>query len=116
MNAEVKAYFAAVPDDRREMVEQLHRIIIGLYPKAQVDMSYRMPTYRAKEGWVAVANQKRYVSFYTCSAEHLADFKQKYPQIKTGKGCISFKPTDNVPVTALKKVVRHAIEHPKAGC
>jgi len=72
-----------------------------------------MPTYKVKNGWVALANQKRYVSLYTCGAHHIAEFKVKYPAINTGKGCINFKSKDPVPVTALKKVVRHAIENPK---
>ena len=75
-------------------------------------MSYRMPTYRAKDGWVALANQKRYVSLYTCGAHHLVEFKVKCPGIGTGRGCINFKVTDPVPGTALRQVIRHAIEPP----
>jgi len=36
-----------------------------------------------------------------------------YPSIKTGKGSINFKVTDVVPMAALKKVIRHAMEQPK---
>ena len=72
-----------------------------------------MPTYRAKDGWVALANQKNYVSLYTCGSHHLVEFKKKHPDIKTGKGCINFKETDPIPVAAMKKVITHAIEHPK---
>ena len=113
MNKEVQRYMDAVPEDRKQVVGKLHALIIGLYPNAEVDMSYKMPTYKAKGGWVAWANQKRYVSFYTCGPHHIAEFKEKYPDIKTGKGCINFKPTDTIPEAALKQVVKHAIEHPK---
>ena len=113
MNKEVQRYMDAVPEDRKQVVGKLHALIIGLYPNAEVDMSYKMPTYKAKGGWVAWANQKRYVSFYTCGPHHIAEFKEKYPAIKTGKGCINFKPTDTIPEAALKQVVKHAIEHPK---
>lgn len=113
MSPDVAKYFAAVPDDRKELVDKLHQLIVDLYPKAVIDMAYKMPTYRAKEGWVAVANQKNYVSLYTCGEIHLAKFKQKHPDIKTGKGCINFKPRDKLPTAAVKQVVRHAIEHRK---
>jgi len=76
-------------------------------------MSYRMPTYKVKDGWVAIANQKRYVSLYTCGAHHIAGFKEKYPGIRTGKGCINFKATDQIPVAAVKAVIKHAIEQSK---
>jgi uncharacterized protein YdhG (YjbR/CyaY superfamily) len=111
---DVKAYFDAVPKERRSVVDALHALILRLYPDATVDMQYRMPTYHAGDGWVAIANQKHYVSLYTCGAHHLAEFKQKHPQIKTGKGCINFKCSDTLPLEDVELVVRHAIEHPKA--
>lgn len=110
---EVDRYFSEVPVDRQALVRQLHELILGLYPDAQVDLSHKMPTYRAKDGWVALANQKRYVSLYTCGAHHLVAFREACPEIKTGKGCINFKPTDSLPLAAIRGVVRHAIEHPK---
>ncbi len=113
MNKEVKRYLDSITDDRKPLVQQLHALIVGLYPDAEIDMSYRMPTYKVKDGWVAIANQKRYVSLYTCGAHHIADFKKIHPHIRTGAGCINLKVTDQVPVPALKRVIKHAIEHPK---
>jgi len=113
MDREVQRYFDAVPQERRPLVHALHEMIMGLYPNAQVVMSYKIPTYKAKSGWVALANQKHYVSLYTCGPHHIAELKAKYPAVKTGTGCINLKLTDSVPIAALKKVVKHAIEHPK---
>ena len=76
-------------------------------------MSYRMPTYTSGQGWVALANQKQYVSLYTCGAQHLTEFKKQYPTIKTGVGCINFKPADRIPVSAVRKVIRHAMQASK---
>jgi hypothetical protein len=91
---------------------RLHDLIIGLYPGALVDMQYKMPTYHHGEGWVALANQKHYVSLYTCGAYHLARFKEQHPDIRTGKGCINFKVSDKLPLPGLKQVIQHAMEHP----
>jgi len=113
VKGEVQRYLDAVPEKRKPLILKLHALILGLYPNAEVDLSCRMPTYKAKYGWVALANQKHHVSLYTCGAHHLASFKEKYPGVKTGKGCINLKDTDPFPVAALKQVVRHAIEHPK---
>jgi len=113
MQDEVKQYLDAVPDARRPVVNKLHELVMELYPDAAVDMSYRMPTYKAKDGWVAIANQKRYVSLYTCGAHHLADFKANNPGIKTGKGCINFRQSDELPLDDVRNVIKHAIEHPK---
>jgi uncharacterized protein YdhG (YjbR/CyaY superfamily) len=112
VNREVKHYFASIPAERQALVSRLHALIIDLYPDAVLDMSYRMPTYRTKAGWVALASQKHYVSLYTCSESHLARFKKKHPAIRTGKGCINFKTTDEIPVTEVANVVKHAMERP----
>ena len=113
MTKDVQRYLDAVPEERKPLFNKLHRLIMDLYPGADVVMSYKIPTYKAKSGWVALANQKHCVSLYTCGAHHIAEFKAKYPAIKTGTGCINLKVADAVPVAALKKVVKHAIEHPK---
>ena len=113
INKEVKKYLADIPVDRKGVISELHSMILGLYPKAMVDMMYKMPTYHIKNGWVAIANHKNYVSLYTCGYHHISQFKEKHPKIKTGKGCINLKVKDPLPVADLQEVVKHAIEHPK---
>ena len=108
----VEIYFKAIPPERSERFNRLHAVILELYPDAQVDMKYKMPTYRVEDGWVALANQKRYISLYTCGYHHIESFKQIYPGIKTGKGCINFKDKDDLPIKAIKQVIRHAMQHP----
>ncbi len=110
----VMEYFQAQPESRRERLLALHQAIMTAYPKAKVDMGYRMPTYKAGEGWVALANQKQHISLY-CGYHHIEAFKQAHPGVKTGKGCIKLRDRDELPMDDLIQVVRHAIEHPKAG-
>lgn len=113
MHGDVEHYFAALPEARRPLLEQLHALITGLFPDAAVSLDYRMPTYRRGDGWVAIANQKRYVSLYTCGAHHLAGFKARHPDIRAGKGCLNFRPGEALPLEDLQQVIKHAIEHPK---
>lgn len=115
MNADVAAYIDSIPALRRAHVDALHAAILECFPAATIDMRYKMPTYSDGEGWVALANQKRYVSLYTCNAAHLARFKQQHPGIKTGKGCINFRDKDVIPVADVKAVICDAIRYPKAN-
>ena len=110
---DARNYFAALADDRRSKLIELHETIVSLFPDIHLDMAYKMPTYRQDDGWVAIANQKNYVSLYTCGYHHIEAFKRKHPDIKTAKGCINFKDSDNLPLADIKEVIRHAIEHPK---
>ena len=113
MNREIRDYFDTVPKSRRSLVAQLHAAVLDGFPGATIDMRYKMPTYSYGEGWVAIANQKNYVSLYTCSAAHLVKFKEKYPSYKTGKGRINFHETDEIPLEAVKAVIKHAMLYPK---
>jgi uncharacterized protein YdhG (YjbR/CyaY superfamily) len=110
---EVDAYIRSIPQPRHGRFMSIHELILRLYPDASIDMSYRMPTYRIGDGWIALANQKQYISLYTCSAFHIEPYKQKHPQQKTGKGCINFSDRDEIHYDDLETVIRHAVNHPK---
>lgn len=114
MNGDVQKYFESAPQRRRERLEVLHAMILELFPESVVDMGYKMPTYHVGEGWIAIVNQKQYVSLYTCGSHHIEEFKRKCPTINTGKGCIRFKDNDRLPLSAIQSVIRHAIEYPKS--
>ena len=111
MTPELRRYFAAIPKDKKPFFLRLHRLILELYPEAVVGLSYKIPTYRAKSGWVALGLAQRGVSLYTNGASHIAAFKARHPWIRTGKACLNFKITDEFSVPALKTVIRHAVEH-----
>lgn len=110
---EVESYLLSIPEPRRARARQLHDMILEHYPRARVDLQFRMPTYHVGEGWVALANQKHYLSLYTCGYHHIAAFRRKHPRIRTGKGCINLRDRDPLPLADLRAVVRHAIESPK---
>lgn len=115
LDKSVQEYFDVVPDTRRSQIKTLHTAIIECFPDATINMRYKMPTYLHGGGWVAIANQKNYVSLYTCSPAHLAMFREKHPDFKMGKGCINFRVKDKIPVEDVKAVIRHAILHPKSS-
>ena len=109
MKKEILKYFDAVPAPRKLKVLKLHALIVARFPDANIDMHYSMPTYRHGNDWVAIANQKNYVSLYTCSSEHIAKFRADHPDIKTGKGCINFRDRDAIPEAAVRQVIEHAM-------
>lgn len=114
-NKEVEKYFQSIPKARIDRMYKIHSMILDIYPNADVTMKYKMPTYHVCDGWVSLANQKNYISLYTCGYHHSEQFKSKYLKIKTGTGCINFRDKYEIPLSDLKQVIKHAIEHPKAG-
>ena len=102
---ELKKYIAKIPKYRKSRFESIRKPIKALYSKAKESMRYKMPTYEYAEGWVAIANQKSYISLYTCSSANIAEFKEKHSNIKTGKGCINFRDKDEIPLTPLDREI-----------
>ena len=83
VDKQVKEYYEEISESRKPGINYLHEIILDEFPDATVDMKYGMPTYSYHEGWVAIANQKNYISLYTCGYHHIKDFKEKFPKIKS---------------------------------
>ncbi len=112
MNEDVKRFFDAVPKDRKPLVMELHKLILSIYPDAEPVLWYRMPTYRAKKGWVCLNYWKGGATILTNQPEHVAAFKAKNPSFTTGKGSIQFKLGDPLPVAALKRFLKAVMENP----
>ena len=90
----------------------MHRIG-SWFPEAKISMKYKMPTFEIGQNWVALANQKHYISVYTCAHEHISSFTEKHPEIKCGKGCLNFKDKDKFYFSDLKSVVSKALRMKK---
>jgi uncharacterized protein YdhG (YjbR/CyaY superfamily) len=105
----VTDYLATLPEWRRERGEAIHRMVKELFPKATCDFSYRMPTYHVGEDFFAWKSRKAYLSIYTCSAERIASFTKKHPNIPCGVGCINFRDRDPFPLRDLSSVIKNAL-------
>lgn len=106
---DITGYVANIPAQRIERFKAITALINLHFPKADLSMKYKMPTFEYENNWVAVANQKNYLSLYTCAAEHLGSFQKKYPKIKTGKGCINIKDNDDFIIEDLLPVIVSAL-------
>jgi uncharacterized protein YdhG (YjbR/CyaY superfamily) len=123
----VAQYLAAVPADRKEMIEFLHAFIQKTAPKLKPHFAYNMLGYGAfpyqnykKEliEWpvISLANQKNYVSVYVCSihdGKYLAEmYAKELGKVSVGKSCIRFKRLEDIHLPTLKKVIQLAAKSP----
>ncbi|MFQ3364020.1 MAG: hypothetical protein ACI883_000991 [Candidatus Azotimanducaceae bacterium] len=107
---ELENYINSLPEVRRTRILALQRMILQVAPHAIIDMHYKMPSYHLGDLWVAMASQKFYISLYTCTRDNIQNFKDAYPKIRTGQGCINFKDKDELPEKAIKEVVMRTLE------
>ena len=59
MNEHVQRYIDAVVDERRALYDRLHALIMDLYPDARAVISYQVPMYKTKSGWIALGYWKK---------------------------------------------------------
>ena len=60
-------YLKNIPSQRKQSILELLDLVKTMYPNSKPSMKYKMPTFTNGDGWVAIANQKNYISLYTCS-------------------------------------------------
>lgn len=123
-------YLAALPSERRAVLEQLDALIRATAPSLTPHFASNMlgygsfPYRNAKKelvSWpvVAVASQKNYISIYVCAIHdggYLAEtHKAELGQVSVGKSCIRFKKLSDINLTGLQKVLRLAEQHPGFG-
>jgi uncharacterized protein YdhG (YjbR/CyaY superfamily) len=109
MNDDVRRFIESIPADRRPLFERLRALIQNAYPDASLKLSYGVPTFKSKGGWVALGYWKGGVSIHTNGRHNIEEFNAAYPRIKTGTGTINLRVTDVVPEEALLAVIRRAM-------
>jgi uncharacterized protein YdhG (YjbR/CyaY superfamily) len=105
----IDEYISKIPQNRIERFNELMNKIRKWHPDAELTMKYKMPTFELGDKWLAVANQKSYISVYTCGYHHIESYKEKHPETKTGKGCLNFRENDKINYKDLKAVAKSTL-------
>ncbi len=103
----VQNYIDAIPETHRSLFDRL-QLILELYPDAEIMISYGIPTYKVgrRKRSVYLGLWKNGVSLHAVDVKPL---KQRHPSIKTGKGSLNFKLTDELPEADIRHVIKRAI-------
>jgi len=99
----VEKYYTNLPKDRMRRINKIRTLFLRSEKGLSETFKYKMPTFEKDGNWVALANNKNYISVYFCSEEMISNIKKKYPNINTGKGCVRLKDTDKILLKELKK-------------
>ena len=115
MKKDIQDYVRSGTPEQRKLFSRLERIILEMYPKAEIGIAYGVPTYGRKPGRVGLGYWKQGVSFFPYSGSALDAFRKAYPAIKTSTGTVNFQTSDKIPVAALKALIRTAMERTRSG-
>jgi uncharacterized protein YdhG (YjbR/CyaY superfamily) len=90
--ATVQDYLDSLPDDRREALGTIRKLIKRIWPKSVEDMTYGMPTFHLDgHALCAIASQKHFMALYIMHYDLLLAFKHDLMVLDAGKSCIRFK-------------------------
>jgi uncharacterized protein YdhG (YjbR/CyaY superfamily) len=108
----VEDYLAALPADRRAVVEELRQAIKAAAPEATESIAYQMPAFRSHGGQflVSYAAYKNHYSLFPASDEVTVALGEALTPYLAGKGTIRFPANRPVPVALVGKIVKVRLE------
>jgi uncharacterized protein YdhG (YjbR/CyaY superfamily) len=111
----VAEYLEALPEDRRDAIDQLRALIRRIAPDVVEGMEYGMLAYSRGERLFCLASQKRYLALYVGAAVVEAH-REALGRLDCGKGCIRFRNLDELPLEVVSDIVKDAIRRGKGEC
>ncbi len=109
-------YLAALPADRRAVMEQLRQTIQAAAPDAVETIAYQMPAFRSHDGrfLVSYAAYKNHYSLFPASGAVVAALGDAVRPYLSGKGTIRFRADEALPTEVVTKVVQIRVAENRA--
>ena len=102
----VDDYMAALPDERRAVLEELRRAIRAAAPEATESIAYQMPAFRANGQFlVSCAAFKAHYSLFPASDAVVEALGEELRPYLAGKGTIRFRVDAPIPVALVERIV-----------
>ncbi|WP_020133483.1 DUF1801 domain-containing protein [Streptomyces sp. 351MFTsu5.1] len=111
MDADVQAWIDGIAPGHRPLFDRVHRLILGAFPEAAVELSYGMPTYRVGARRLHVGAWRHGVSLYGWDADAGADLLSRHPGLLSGKATLRLGPGEAADITddELRALVRASL-------
>lgn len=104
----VDAYLATLNDDQRTGIEAMRRAVNAAAPGATEGIAYAMPALRShgERFLVSYAAFKQHFSLFPASEGVVTQLAGEIEPYLTGKGTISFKASEPLPLELIGRIVR----------
>lgn len=106
-HTDVDSYLADVPEDRRETLEEVRRLIKAAAPDAVESIAYAMPAYKYRgKPLVYFGAASKHWALYGSGGDAYPEVSERYD---TSKGTIKFPWVEPVPADIVEMVVRDRV-------
>lgn len=108
---DVDAYISSFPEEVKERLIKIRKIISEAAPEATERICMKMPTYDFKGKWlVHFAGYDKHIGFYP-QPEGIIQFQEELKGYKTSKGTIQFPHNKELPVELIREIVKFRVEN-----
>ena len=108
----VTEYFNTLPDDRREEMLAVRKLIKGTWKDVVEDMDLGKPTYHLDgHALWSLANQKNWMVLYVKPHDLLNAFKKDLLIYDTGRSCIRFKRLSEQTLDLFDRIITVSYTH-----
>jgi uncharacterized protein YdhG (YjbR/CyaY superfamily) len=115
--ADVDAYLAEVPPERRECTAKLRQLCKKILKGYEESMQYGMPCYRkGDKGSVAFASQKNYIALYILKQSVLDAHRDQLAGLSVGKGCIRYTRPERIDFGVVESLLKGTVKSKDAPC
>jgi hypothetical protein len=111
-NLSYEQYLESLPAERRVEIERVWGLVRERIPSGYTEeIGEKFLSFKAGADWyVALANQKNYISLYLIPLYMFPDMKAKFDaaaskKLKCGKSCINFQRAEELPLEVLGEIV-----------
>lgn len=104
-------YLDGLPPGRRGEVERVWQVVRASVPGGyREEVTAKFLTFKAEGEWyVALANQKNYISLYLTPIYVYPELRAKLDaggkRLRCGKSCINFKRAEELPLDVIREIV-----------
>jgi uncharacterized protein YdhG (YjbR/CyaY superfamily) len=107
---EIETYIQRFPDNVRDILCEIRKVIKQAAPEASEFLSYGMPAYRMNRNpLVYFAAFKNHIGFYATPSGH-SEFRNELSKYKQGKGSVQFPLDRPIPYNLIKKIVEFKVK------
>jgi uncharacterized protein YdhG (YjbR/CyaY superfamily) len=115
-SADVDTFLAGLPEEKREALEDLRRVIAAAAPDAEEGISYGVPAFKYRSRpLVSFGAGKDHCSFYVQSPAVMEAHRNELAGYDTAKGTVRFTPDKPLPADLVTKLVEARMAETDAG-
>jgi uncharacterized protein YdhG (YjbR/CyaY superfamily) len=106
---DMETYMQQFPDNVKEILQNIRKLINGNAPEAEEHFAYGMPAYKIyKKPLVYFAAYKNHIGFYATPSGH-TEFRDELSKYKHGKGSVQFPLDKPIPYELIERIVKFRV-------